>query len=643
MRIPVCASDLPEGFNKIAKYLGRHWPAAPVPFSQARERLAVIMGYSSAYAVTRETVDQASIADLPWTEMLGAAVDRAVDRWHLERPLILPIVERTPWHEIVAGDRLRHRAVSSTASSAEQIGEVRLSCSASKHWSCRTSGAMRYTKASPKNPIWRLVAVGADQQYVRIRYFPSKPSADELTALVASSVSILGGAGSIVVPRAFSNEYPGVVAAALPKIPIRAPRDPADAGAHFVRRADAFLDNLLWALGDISEEQASPGEIATACGESGLLALNAREGRPDFRVRDDDSDFNVSRRLAQRICKLRGRDPEEGRLREERSPLGSQPHRIDRATPDRDMVQHLLSGGALPELRKPFKFDERDYEASGMVAGILAQIRQLGRTSELMKALGRVAVEYTHAPFVQPLPDQYGDGHGKHSLQWIFGDKSPESAIIGEAMSIVVDQPFVHIDREGRDRTLSFHILETRRIPAGHSRIDLVALPHHREVAAALQVAWTGAHGVRIDPERMNLERQFGGELEDIAGLMFNALGRMEWRDGGRWTSSGHVPKAGCLAEVRGPVSEVLSFYVAVEGPPGAGLAIDHEVLRQGFLRAEEIVNHWLGKWDVGFEMRFERLVSPTEATAKMWKMSEEERIAYRREARRQEEAGNGI
>lgn len=103
MRIPICAADLPLGFNKIAKYIGRHWPGGPLKLSQSRERLAHIMGYSSAYAVFRETVPEDAIKDVEWEIIFDQALSRVVELWKVDPTEFAKLMRRVPWHEIKAG------------------------------------------------------------------------------------------------------------------------------------------------------------------------------------------------------------------------------------------------------------------------------------------------------------------------------------------------------------------------------------------------------------------------------------------------------------------------------------------------------------------------------------------------------------
>jgi len=103
MRVPICNADLPLGFNKLAKYIGRHWPDGRLKLSQSRERLAKMLGYSSAYAVLRELVPEESVHALERADIVQIVCANTDPGWNVDPAAFAALMQRLPWHDIKAG------------------------------------------------------------------------------------------------------------------------------------------------------------------------------------------------------------------------------------------------------------------------------------------------------------------------------------------------------------------------------------------------------------------------------------------------------------------------------------------------------------------------------------------------------------
>jgi len=103
MRIPICQADIPVGYNKVAKYLARHWPGGEISLSDGRERLAWVLGYTSCFAVSRELVTDDANFKTVWTEFHDAATWRGVVRWGVDPMAFGSLLSRAPWSALTAG------------------------------------------------------------------------------------------------------------------------------------------------------------------------------------------------------------------------------------------------------------------------------------------------------------------------------------------------------------------------------------------------------------------------------------------------------------------------------------------------------------------------------------------------------------
>lgn len=100
MRVPVLSADLPEKFNKVAKYIGRHWPQEKLGLNKSREALAYLFGYNSAHEVNQV----ASSTQLPKTIELNkvyeSMVGKALYKYGVRPDTFNEVLYRTPFKEL---------------------------------------------------------------------------------------------------------------------------------------------------------------------------------------------------------------------------------------------------------------------------------------------------------------------------------------------------------------------------------------------------------------------------------------------------------------------------------------------------------------------------------------------------------------
>lgn len=85
MRIAILRADLPAKFNKVAKYMGRHWPAGKLAHNKSRETLAVLLGYNSYYELDQVAESQVLPKQIQLNKIVGSMVVRAMI--HCDIPL----------------------------------------------------------------------------------------------------------------------------------------------------------------------------------------------------------------------------------------------------------------------------------------------------------------------------------------------------------------------------------------------------------------------------------------------------------------------------------------------------------------------------------------------------------------------------
>lgn len=113
MRIPVTQADWPLAFNKIAKYIGRHWPTGKQPLNKSREITAVLFGYHSVHDVQQELVNVLPDKSYSESAMIKSMMLRSLTKYHLRPDQVLRIFSKAPIKELCVyslTDEAKHKA-----------------------------------------------------------------------------------------------------------------------------------------------------------------------------------------------------------------------------------------------------------------------------------------------------------------------------------------------------------------------------------------------------------------------------------------------------------------------------------------------------------------------------------------------------
>ena len=100
MRVPVLSADLPEKFNKVAKYIGRHWPNGKLSLNKSREALAYLFGYNSVHEVNQAAPSN----KLPHTIMLNkiftSMIGKALYKYSIRPDSFDTVLRKAPFKEL---------------------------------------------------------------------------------------------------------------------------------------------------------------------------------------------------------------------------------------------------------------------------------------------------------------------------------------------------------------------------------------------------------------------------------------------------------------------------------------------------------------------------------------------------------------
>ncbi len=100
MRIPLSHQDWPVKFNKIAKYIGRHWPNGSLKLNRAREITAVLFGYNSTHDVKQELRDIVVVDDLSLAKMKSSLITRALIKYAIPPTKTELLFSKLPLQEL---------------------------------------------------------------------------------------------------------------------------------------------------------------------------------------------------------------------------------------------------------------------------------------------------------------------------------------------------------------------------------------------------------------------------------------------------------------------------------------------------------------------------------------------------------------
>lgn len=100
MRIPVLKTDLPKKFNKVAKYIGRHWPAGKLSLSQSRETLAYLFGYNSMHEIQQVAESTTLPEDIEMSKAYSSIVGKALVKYGIRPESLSLVLNKAPFKEL---------------------------------------------------------------------------------------------------------------------------------------------------------------------------------------------------------------------------------------------------------------------------------------------------------------------------------------------------------------------------------------------------------------------------------------------------------------------------------------------------------------------------------------------------------------
>lgn len=104
MRVPVLKSDLPDKYNKVAKYIGRHWPIGKLTLSQAHEVTAYLLGYLSYHEIRQVAGAELPKSIIEMHKVHGSIIAKALIRYNVKPDDMKQLVLRVPFKEMAFYD-----------------------------------------------------------------------------------------------------------------------------------------------------------------------------------------------------------------------------------------------------------------------------------------------------------------------------------------------------------------------------------------------------------------------------------------------------------------------------------------------------------------------------------------------------------
>ena len=100
MRISILRADLPANYNKVAKYMGRHWPTGKLPHNKSRESLALLLGYNSYYELDQVADKQVLPNQVQLKKIVSSMVVRAMIHCDISLDAASSLFNKLPLKEL---------------------------------------------------------------------------------------------------------------------------------------------------------------------------------------------------------------------------------------------------------------------------------------------------------------------------------------------------------------------------------------------------------------------------------------------------------------------------------------------------------------------------------------------------------------
>lgn len=100
MRVPVLTADLPEKFNKVAKYIGRHWPKEKLGLNKSREALAYLFGYNSVHEVNQVAESNTLPNIISLNKVYSSMIGKALYKYGVRPDTFNTVLYKAPFKEL---------------------------------------------------------------------------------------------------------------------------------------------------------------------------------------------------------------------------------------------------------------------------------------------------------------------------------------------------------------------------------------------------------------------------------------------------------------------------------------------------------------------------------------------------------------
>jgi len=210
----------------------------------------------------------------------------------------------------------------------------------SGHYHQLKSGQIKYQKGKPAKPIWRILVLDEPRNKMHSRAFSSQPSAGEIQQVILGVLQDQDlPSTDIYILATVEKLCPGLQEKLMSLgAAVYLPPHGFASGSRAGQEWEKFLSGLQWSLDMVRESATSCEEIAAASGNPFGIVTS------DLRCSDDKvaSGFKVARDLADKITRLRGRDPEAGRKMRDNELFGAPRNQGTETLPLQDALTELM-------------------------------------------------------------------------------------------------------------------------------------------------------------------------------------------------------------------------------------------------------------------------------------------------------------
>lgn len=455
--------------------------------------------------------------------------------------------------------------------------------------------------ASPDAPAVMIAALKLDA-HVACRFFARYPSTEELVSFVGSVLKEAKAAEPIVWPvKKEMQESPHLEGLRGHFQVLHGPGYGREAVRHRQWVDERFLKYLHFLCAELGETGPSLTELEASYFDP--TGLCPRRGILYLPTETHFDRANVTRHLAEGVCRLRHRDPETGQHRRKEVPPEA-PRNTSRGaagTFDRD-------DAAVRSAQIYSKYLPADFAAT-LADDFRAQRSSNGASEEaLLCRIKRTVEQVVFNPW-ESLETyvKYQDIDMLAQLLHQFGELSEEARLIRISAGRMLSGPLRHPSRPGQDLhlfALGVLVLDSTGQPTA-----LLGLPAHKQVEEMLAKTLASDAMVTFDPQlhiadNKPLTMEYARWTRHVA---HGAKLLLRPRESG-WMSGSRTPHTPASALIRGRPHDIGAEHiltVAMIVPEGVGPNYSSQNLGEALRRCGEVVNEKLRKWGASNEVRF--------------------------------------